>query len=77
MNTTFVVEYFFLFFCMSLVQSSPHTNLQLRIQAHKPDQAKTNINGFNMVKSAEQLLYGPVLPVESSLFSKKKFAYNV
>ena len=31
------------------------------IQTHKPDQTKININGFNMTKSAAQLLYGPVL----------------
>ena len=31
------------------------------MKIHKPDQTKININGFDMAKSAAQLLYGPVL----------------
>ena len=31
------------------------------MKIHKPDQTKININGFDMAKSAAQLLYGPVI----------------
>ena len=41
--------------------SGPHTNSQVHIQAHKPDQTKININGLDMAKSAAQQLYFPVL----------------
>ena len=39
----------------------PHT--------HKPDQTKININGFDMAKSAAQLLYGPVLVSVTDIYS--------
>ena len=48
------------FFCV-FVPFNPHINLQVHTQTHKPDQTKININGFDMAKSAAQLLYGPVL----------------
>ena len=43
------------------VPSCPHVNSQVHIGTHKPDQTKININLFDMVKSAAQLLYGPVI----------------
>ena len=39
----------------------PNMNSQVHIQTPKPDQTKININGFDMAKSAAQLLYGPIL----------------
>ena len=47
------------FFC-GYVPSGPDTNS--KVQTHKPDQTKLNINGFDITaKSAAKLLYGPVL----------------
>ena len=46
----------FLFFCP--IGPTVHT------QTHKPDQTKINIKGFDMAKSAAQLLYAPVLVLD-------------
>ena len=45
-------------------------NSQVHTQTHKPDQTEININGFDIAKSAAQLLYGPVL-VDSLKETKK------
>ena len=51
-----------MFFCL-FVPSIPHMNSQVHTQTQKPDPSKININGFDVAKSAAQLLYGPVLVV--------------
>ena len=57
--TLHVIMFFFGFF----VPSDPPTHSQVHTQINKPEKTKIkqNINGFDMAKSAAQLLYGPVL----------------
>ena len=43
------------------VPSGRHTMSPVQVQTHKPNHTKINIDGFDMAKSAAQLLYGPVL----------------
>ena len=47
------------FFC-GYVPFGPDTDSQVQVQTLKPDKTKLNINGFEMAKSAAQLLYSLV-----------------
>ena len=52
-------------------------NLQVYTQTHEPDQTKININEFDLVKSAAQLLYGPVLVFKRSVDAYLNYAHRV
>ena len=48
-------------FCHIRLVLSHLAHIRTHKSTHKPDQTKIKINGFDMAKSAAQLLYGPVL----------------
>ena len=56
---TFSCVIIFLFVCLFEGMSHP-VHIQTCKSTHKPDQTKINTKGFDMSKSAAQLLYGPV-----------------